>query len=78
MRCNQTYNGLLQVHLWTHESALVHFQECIGRGSAEATSLDHHPYMDKGFGDACLDEDGAAVSSKPPYHANPRISLPGQ
>ena len=30
MRCNQTYNGLLQVHLWTHESALVHSEKFIG------------------------------------------------
>ena len=29
--------------------------------------------MDKGFGDACLDEDAAAVSSKPPYHANQNL-----
>ena len=30
MRCTQTYNGLLQVHLWAHESASMHSEKSIG------------------------------------------------
>lgn len=39
MRCNQTYNGLLQVHLWTHESALVHSESTLSLEAKDADRL---------------------------------------
>ena len=41
--------GLREVHRCIFKSALG--------GGLRKLRLDHHPYMDKGFGDACLDED---------------------